>query len=243
MSEHRKQTTAQFSRWSESYDRSILQWLVFSRAHRALIRKLRQRFGDRPAQLLDIGCGTGIFAAQLREAMPNIRTCGVDLVRGMIMKGAQRWRSIADHAIAIQGDSERLPFADASFDAITCANSFHHYPHQQIAVNEMRRVLKPGGRLLLIEGYRDAPWGWFIFDVCVTAIEKNVLHPSRKQFRDMFAAAGFGEVEQKVHRGAAPFVLNEAVVPLGSESIPAPHFPVAETAELWEPAATAALSR
>ena len=35
------------------------------------------------------------------------------------------------------------------------------------AVVEMHRVLKPGGRLMLVDGYRDAPWGWFIYDVCV----------------------------------------------------------------------------
>ena len=37
---------------------------------------------------------------------------------------------------------------------MTCANSFHHYPHQDLAVREMRRVLRPGGRLILVDGYR-----------------------------------------------------------------------------------------
>ncbi len=59
----------------------------------------------------------------------------------------------------MQGDSERLPFASGSFDIVTCANSFHHYPRQDRAVAEMRRVLRPGGRLMIIDGYRDGAMG------------------------------------------------------------------------------------
>lgn len=224
MSYDKSQATEQFGRWSESYDRSILQTLLFGPSHKALIQRLRQRFGDRPITVLDVGCGTGLFAARLHEAMPAARVCGLDLVRGMITKGQDRWKALRDCSIAIQGDSEYLPFPTATFDALTCANSFHHYPNQANAVLEMRRVLKPGGRLMLIDGYRDAPWGWFIYDVCVTAAEGKVHHASSKTFREYFNKAGFTDVEQKPYRGPAPFLFNEAVVP--ASVIPAPHFPV-----------------
>ena len=44
----------------------------------------------------------------------------------------------------VRGDSERLPFESGAFDIVTCANSFHHYPRQDRAVAEMRRVLRAG---------------------------------------------------------------------------------------------------
>ena len=220
------QATHEFTRWSESYDRSILQWLLFGPSHRAILRRIRQEFADRPLRVLDIGCGTGLFAARIREAFPRAEVVGIDLVSGMLTKGRERWRQHADHVFPVQADSERLPFAQGTFDVVTCCNSFHHYPNQQAAVCEMRRVLRPGGRLMLIDGYRDRPWGWLIYDVCVAGVEGEVHHASARRFRELFAAAGFEGVSQKVHRGLAPFLLSEAVAPApaSSPAIPAPHF-------------------
>jgi ubiquinone/menaquinone biosynthesis C-methylase UbiE len=218
------QATHEFTLWSESYDRSILQWLLFGPSHRAIIARIKAEFADRPIRVLDIGCGTGVFASKICEAMPGAQVWGIDLVRGMLDKGHERWRRHSDGVIPIQGDSERLPFGWATFDVVTCANSFHHYPHQDRAVEEMRRVLKPGGRLMLVDGYRDFPWGWFIYDLCVAGVEGAVHHASAGRFRDLFNAAGFERVTQKVHAGFAPFLLNEAVVPSLARSVPAPHF-------------------
>lgn len=224
MSYDKSQATAEFTRWSESYDRSILQWLLFGPSHRAILARIQDAFGAQPINVLDVGCGTGVFAAHIRNAFPNARVWGIDLVAGMLTKGAARWRANADRVLPVQADSERLPFAEASFDVVTCANSFHHYPNQQQAVCEMRRVLRPGGRLILVDGYRDAPWGWFIFDVCVATVEGHVHHCSRKRVRDLCQTAGFASVEQKVHRGAAPFLLSEAHA--AAAVVPAPHFAV-----------------
>lgn len=220
--------TREFTRWSESYDRSILQLLLFGPSHRALIARLRSAFGHSPIKLLDIGCGTGVFASLLRSELPGATVWGMDLVAGMLAKGHERWKRHAAHVQPVQGDSERLPFATGAFDAITCANSFHHYPHQDRAVAEMRRVLRPGGRLLLIDGYRDAPWGWFIYDLCVAGVEGAVHHCSKKRMRMLCEAAGFATITHKVHRGAAPFLLTEAVTP--TSAIPAPHFELAASA-------------
>ena len=211
MADEKRQATHEFTRWSESYDRCILQWLLFGPSHRAIIRKIRARFGERPIRVLDVGCGTGVFAAKMRSALPGAKIWGMDLVAGMLAKGIGRWRVHAGHVQPVQGDSERLPFAPGSFDVVTCANSFHHYPHQDRAIAEMHRVLAPGGRVLLVDGYRDAPWGWLIYDVCVAGIEGAVHHASGERMRELFAGAGFGEVSQTVHRGFAPFLLTEAV--------------------------------
>ena len=92
------------------------------------------------------------------------------------------------------GDAEHLPFAAESFDLVTCSHSFHHYPHQQEAILEMRRVLRPGGRLMIADGFRDNAVGWFVFDVCITTVEKEVHHVPWTGFRAMFQRAGFRDV-------------------------------------------------
>ena len=226
MTYDKSQATHEFTRWSKSYDRSILQLLLFGPSHRAILKRIKAECGDRPIRVLDIGCGTGVFAAKIREAMPHAQVWGIDLVRGMLAKGADRWKRHADGVLPVQADSERLPFAAGSFDIVTCANSFHHYPHQDRAVDEMRRVLKPGGRLMLVDGYRDLPWGWFIYDICVAGIEGAVHHASARTLRHLFSEAGFDPVTQKVHIGFAPFLLSEAVAPETSRTttIPTPHF-------------------
>ena len=211
MSYDKNQATREFGRWSENYDRSILQWLLFGPAHRAIIARIRAGFDDRPLTILDVGCGTGVFAARIREALPQAKVWGVDLVAAMLAGGRSRWRAHRGHVTPVQGDSERLPFSEGAFDVVTCANSFHHYPHQQRAVEEMHRVLKPGGRLILVDGSRDGPWGWFIYDVCVAGVEGDVLHASARRVRELFAGAGFVETAQEVHRGLAPFLLTEGV--------------------------------
>lgn len=230
----KSEATREFTRWSESYDRCVLQWLLFGPSHRAILRRIQAAYGDRPIRVLDVGCGTGQFAEKMRQALPNARIVGVDLVEGMLSKGLARWREHAGHVSPVQGDSERLPFADGSFDVVTCANSFHHYPHQDRAVKEMKRVLRPGGRLILVDGYRDAPYGWFIYDVCVASVEGNVHHASRRRVRDLMDTARFGRVEQTVHRGFAPFLLSEAVN--AGPSVPAAHLDLAARLEPVEAA-------
>lgn len=224
MAYDKHQATHEFTRWSESYDRSILQWLLFGPSHRALIRRIKAVAGDRPIRVLDVGCGTGVFAGRIREALPQAQVWGIDLVSDMLTKGADRWKRHADAVQAVQGDSEHLPFAEGTFDFVTCANSFHHYPNQERAVVEMHRVLKPGGRLMLVDGYRDAPWGWFIYDVCVAGVEGSVHHASSRRFRELFTSAGLSAIAQRVYRGPAPFLLTEAVGVEPVSAIPSPHF-------------------
>jgi ubiquinone/menaquinone biosynthesis C-methylase UbiE len=221
MSYDKKQATREFSRWSAGYDRSILQWLLFGPAHRAIIARIRARSGARPEAILDVGCGTGVFAARIRAARPRATVWGVDLVAPMLAGGRARWRSLRGHAAPVQGDSERLPFPAGAFDVVTCSNSFHHYPHQDRAVAEMHRVLKPGGLLLLVDGDRDSPWGWLVYDVCVAGVEGDVQHASARRVRDLFHQAGLAVTTQQSHRGLAPFLLTEGMSrPVSPAQIP-----------------------
>ena len=223
----RHQATDEFNRWSESYDRCILQLLLFHPSHLAILKRIKATFGDRPINVLDVGCGTGLFASKITAALPNAKVWAMDLTPGMLEKGKPRWKMLGDRAVPVQGDSERLPFAAGSFDIVTCANSFHHYPHQQRAVDEMSRVLKPDGRLILVDGNRDWPWGWFIFDVCVATIEGAVHHCSSARMRSLFVQSGLVLENQKETWGPAPFLVTMGRKSKEAPAVPAPHFTTA----------------
>ena len=220
---HRDQAAREFARWSRSYDRSILRKLLFTPSHEALIARLRAEPGDRPWTLLDVGCGTGVFAARVRELFPKARVWGLDLCEAMLRVGRERWRALGDGFSPAQGDSERLPFADGSFDVVTCSNSFHHYPHQDRA---RRRDAEgpPAGRSAPADRRpsRTASGAGFIYDVCVAGVEGAVHHASAARLRDLFRRAGFVGTEQEVHRGLAPFLLTEGTTP-AAEVAPAAH--------------------
>jgi len=96
--------------------------------------------------LLDAGCGPGPMIALLAEKYPDRRYTGIDLTPKMIEKANEKHIPNAEFVV---GDCEDLPFAENSFDAVICANSFHHYPNPQKFFNSVYRVLKPGGRLIL----------------------------------------------------------------------------------------------
>lgn len=115
----------------------------------------------------------------------------------------------------INGDSEHLPFPDESFDVLTCSHSFHHYPHQAAAVREMKRILRPGGRLMLIDGFRDNVIGWVLFDVFITRAESTpeakVFHAPWSTMRKYFDDAGFIDVRQRKTGIWAPIFLTVGV--------------------------------
>ena len=83
----------------------------------------------------------------------------IDLSPNMI--AAVRAKGL-QNASFILGDCERLPFADDSFDAVICSQSFHHYPDLQAFFNSVFRVLRPGGRLILRDMTMSAPMAWIV---------------------------------------------------------------------------------
>jgi ubiquinone/menaquinone biosynthesis C-methylase UbiE len=210
MSYTKAESQTQFDGWSDSYDDSVLQRLLFMPSHDYVLGELEQS-ASKPFRMLDIGCGTGAFARRVLHEHRESEVWGVDFSSKMISAGMKRERTHDPRMKFVQADSESLPLASDSFDVVSCSNSFHHYPNQATAVSEMYRVLRPGGRLIIIDGYRDRLWGRFIFDVCVVAVEGAVHHASARQFREMFQRAGFRGVRQQARLGLAPFLMTVGV--------------------------------
>jgi ubiquinone/menaquinone biosynthesis C-methylase UbiE len=131
-----------FDLWSLFYDAPLVQRFTYRPAQDAVLRSLRHADLQR---VLDVGCGTGQLTARLRSELPDAVVVGCDFSRGMLARAAERSPDVG----WVQGDAGRLPFADASFDAVCCTEAFHWFPDPERALAEFLRVLAPGGRLRL----------------------------------------------------------------------------------------------
>jgi ubiquinone/menaquinone biosynthesis C-methylase UbiE len=210
----------QFDGWAHTYDRSVVRHLLFVPAYRMLMEELHRwrRDIDEPFDLLDIGCGTGTWTAMVAGSpLPSGRIVGVDYSETMCAVAHGKAQEIQEGAPAfVNADAEHIPFPDASFDVVTCSHSFHHYPNQSAAVREMRRVLRPRGRLMLIDGFRDNVLGWVTFDVIITRGESRgdakVYHAPWSEMRRLFEEAGFNDIRQRKTGIWAPIFLTVGAV-------------------------------
>ncbi len=106
--------------------------------------------GPAPVDALDAGCGTGFLALQL--AALGHRVAGVDVAEEMVTLARQKAEAAGLSVDWRQGDAERLPFEDASFDLLVERHVIWTLPDPSGALAEWARVLRPGGRLVLVEG-------------------------------------------------------------------------------------------
>lgn len=102
--------------------------------------------------LLDIATGTGDFAIEALKIQPE-KIIGVDISQGMLDFGIEKIKKLGlQDKIHLQiGDSEKLPFSDQSFDAITVSFGVRNYENLEKGLTDMLRVLKPGGYCLILE--------------------------------------------------------------------------------------------
>ncbi|MBQ9451275.1 MAG: bifunctional demethylmenaquinone methyltransferase/2-methoxy-6-polyprenyl-1,4-benzoquinol methylase UbiE [Bacteroidales bacterium] len=108
----------------------------------------------RSREILDIACGTGDFSIAIARKLPSGGlVTGLDLSEGMlaVMRRKVEKAGLARTISCMQGDSETMPFADGSFDVATIAFGIRNFEHREAALQEILRVLRPGGRLVILE--------------------------------------------------------------------------------------------
>jgi len=125
------------------------------------VRLVRAVRDARPAEVLDLATGSGDVAFALADGLPRrCRITGLDFCQPMLDAAAAkqaatpRWAKVS----FLQGDAMALPFPAASFDAITIAFGLRNLVDRKAALAGMRRVLRPGGRLFVLEFSQPDPW-------------------------------------------------------------------------------------
>ena len=174
--------------------------------------------------VLDIAGGTGDLArAFARKVGPKGTVVHTDINEAMLRQGRDR---LIDEGLALPTllcDGEKLPFASGSFDLVSVAFGLRNMTHKDVALAEMNRVLKPGGRLLVLEFSKVAEplskaYDWYSFKVLPRIgqlvandgdsyrylAESIRMHPGQAQLKAMMRDAGFGHVD--VHNLSAGVV-------------------------------------
>jgi len=110
------------------------------------VRELALEAGER---LLDLCAGTMDVAAEVKRQQPGVAVIGADFSLQMLARGAEK-----TGLPAAQADALRLPFPDATFDAVTVAFGVRNLDSYEAGIAEMARVLRPGGRMGILEFFR-----------------------------------------------------------------------------------------
>jgi demethylmenaquinone methyltransferase/2-methoxy-6-polyprenyl-1,4-benzoquinol methylase len=116
-------------------------------------KAIRQLKAQQPKSILDVATGTGDFAFEAIKILKPEKITGVDISAGMLEVAKRKIKERKlDHIFSVRlGDSEMLPFEDNAFDAITVAYGVRNYENLEKGLADMRRVLKPGGKIVILE--------------------------------------------------------------------------------------------
>jgi ubiquinone/menaquinone biosynthesis C-methylase UbiE len=156
--------------------------------------RFRTALGDaRTGRILDVACGPGVVTAAVASEAAEV--VGLDATEAMLDRARKRAEGAGLSKVSFTtGNAESLPFDDNSFDGVVNRAALHHFENPAAAVNEMFRVLKPGGQVVLVDV------------VSSESPEKSTLHNALEILRDpshirmmpaseidrMVAEAGFG---------------------------------------------------
>lgn len=136
-----------------------------------------------PRAILDVGCGTGSLLRMAARRFPAATRTGVDPAERMIAVA----RDADPGARLILAAAEGLPFGANEFDLVVSTNAFHNWPDQRTGIAEIGRVLRPGGRLVLVDPFAIGllrPWA--------ALIGRRHRMRTRAEVEAMLADAGLG---------------------------------------------------
>ncbi len=212
-----------FDSVASKYD--LMNDLMSAGLHRAWKAYTVQVANLKPGErVLDIAGGTGdlsrAFARKVGDSGVVVHT---DINEAMLRQGRNR---LLDEGLVLPtslADAEKLPFKSESFDLVSVAFGLRNMTHKDLALAEMCRVLKPGGRLLVLEFSRIAeplrkPYDWYSFNILPKLgslfagdaesykylAESIRMHPDQATLKAMMKTAGFGHVD--VHNLSAGIV-------------------------------------
>jgi demethylmenaquinone methyltransferase / 2-methoxy-6-polyprenyl-1,4-benzoquinol methylase len=173
---------------------------------------------DQPRKILDIATGTADVAIALSGLRPE-KITGIDLSEGMLAYGRKKIQARGlENLISLQkADSEKMPFADSAFDAVTVAFGVRNFENLQAGLQEMERVIRKGGKVVILEFSQPkafpvkqlydiyfkyfCPWWGKLFSKDASAYkylyESVQVFPEGKDFEERMKQAGFSEIRTR----------------------------------------------
>lgn len=144
-----------FARIAPTYD--LLNGLLSARRDRAWRRAAVAAVDPGVERVLDMCAGTGDLALELARQRPGALVCAGDFCFEMLQRGLAK--GLGRQALPATCDALALPFADATFDAVTAAFGVRNFEDVEAGLQEMRRVTRPGGQILVLEFFRsESAW-------------------------------------------------------------------------------------
>jgi ubiquinone/menaquinone biosynthesis C-methylase UbiE len=160
----------------------IARWPQMRLLRQVVIRRATAMM--RRGEAVDLGCGPGYLVAELAQAAPGLHVIGVDLSDEMVA-AAERFAAqagLGERVAFRKGDASRIPFPDNSLDLMVSTLSLHHWSDPLPVLDEVARVVRPGGAYMIFDLRRDlAPplylLIWFATHVVVPAALKQAGEP------------------------------------------------------------------
>lgn len=213
-----------FNDIAPKYD--LLNHLLSMNIDKGWRRKAMKCLGEKEkGYLLDVACGTGDFSIAAHRAGVR-QVTGIDISENMVEVGRRKIQEagLSEKIDLRTGDSEKMEFADATFDAVTVAFGVRNFEHLNLGLQEMQRVLKPGGKVIILEFSMPEHFpmkqmykfyfryilptvgGWISGNKgAYTYLPESVMKfPQGLEFLDIMAACGFvGATQKKLSFGIA----------------------------------------
>jgi demethylmenaquinone methyltransferase/2-methoxy-6-polyprenyl-1,4-benzoquinol methylase len=170
--QHSSRVREMFATIAGRYDllNHLLSGSMDKRWRLLVTKRLHGSLGSGPRRILDVACGTGDLSLTLFETS-GARVFGVDFCRPMLAIAAQKISTKELEIPLIEADALRLPFNDCSFDGVTIAFGLRNLSNVEHGLNELLRVLKPGGHLAVLEFSKPIVPGFrFLFKVYFTRV-------------------------------------------------------------------------
>jgi len=187
-SRHLELNLAKWNHWARSLDKMNFRSKYLKKAQKDVLSLLNVREGVR---FLDVGCGPGWAVEEAAKlASGKGEFYGIDLSPHMIEKAKKDYAGRPNFHF-IEANAESIPLESAAFDILICTNSFHHYLHPEKAMAEFHRLLRAGGRLLLLDPTADSRIVRFADRIIRWIEPSHVKLYSTEEFRDLFEGAGF----------------------------------------------------
>ncbi len=139
--------------------------------------------------MLDIGCGGGATLKRLLNRSKDARVYGIDISEESIAKAKKVNADVLDKQVfVVQGSSEKLPYENGKFDLVTAVETVYFWPNLPDCLQEVRRVLKPGGKFAIMIEVIDSDSKW-------TNIVEGMTAYSPEYLEKLLIDAGFAQTE------------------------------------------------